>query len=548
MRIKYLFATFLPLATLITGCEVELPSNVSQKEFQIIDYAAPLSEEEFSGLDPENQYQVANKLLSTMYRGVAVADFFDISKGMDTLELKEGSGFISSTKTALSEPLDEVVKKQQDMLIDGDNDAEIEARFNFGRNTEPKERPLAQIYQYPLSKDMFDRWIAWHLANTILFSPAEEIESAGINDVKKVYDKLVYDLRNGVTIRQTILRHQLTQENWRRFRSPEDNTREMIEIYLGLFDRDEDVARASIACKDWYLTDEANNYELQLTGDPNTEPQLVLDSYYVTSCKDFYSVIANHPLVIARITTVLVEYFFAGRSSEDRLQIVKSIVDANPVTFQEIFTGILFSREYLLNTERPKSFEENFFGTAHRLEWSPPANLFRGVVSNQGGTFVALADMKEMSWPTMSLKLGRLFGIPMDSLSFANHHKAYRELLLTTDMGLWNKGIGVIAVGERDDNATAEKQRQYEKTQKIFAIVENMSIDEYIDYLFLTVASRRANSTEKTALTDIARNADYLFMQNGNETIRGWRIDDFARLTFDYISRLPESYYFKVIN
>ncbi len=548
MRIKYLFVSLLPLAVLMSGCEVELPSKVLQEEFQIVGYATPLSDQEFSSLDAEEQYRVANKLLGTMYRGVAVADFFDISKGMDALALKEERGFISSTKTALSEPLEEDVKKQQDMLINGDNEAGIEARFNFSRNREAKERPLAQIYQYPLSKDMFDHWIAWHLANTILFSPAEEIESAGINDVKKVYDKLIYDLRNDVTIRQTILRHQLTQENWRRFRSPEDNTREMIEIYLGLFDRDEDVARASIACQDWYLTDEANNYELQLTGDPNTEPQLVLDSYYVTSCKDFYSVIANHPLVIGRVITVLVEYFFAGRSNADRLQIVKSIADANPVTFQQIFMGILFSREYLLNTERPKSFEENFFGTAHRLKWNPHINIFRGMVSAQAGEFVSNTYLNEMSWPTMSLKLGRLFGIPMDSLSFSNHHKGYRETLLTSEIGRWNKGLGVVAVGERDDSATTEEQLQYEKTQKMFAIVEGMSINEYIDYLFLTVASRRASSAEQTALTNIARDAEYLIMENGNEAFKSWAIDDFARLTFDYISRLPESYYFKVIN
>ncbi len=560
MRIKYLFATPLLLVTLITGCEVELPSKADlqeelqdepqeelQEESQITGYAAPLSDEEFSSLDAEDQYRVANKLLGAMYRGVAVPDFFDVSKGMNTLELREGRGFISSTKAALFKSLDEDVKKQQDMLINGDNDTGVEARFNFHQNDliANKERLLAQIFQYPLSKDLFDHWIAWHLANTILFSPAEEIESAGMNDVKKVYDKLVYDLRSGVTIRQTILRHQLSQENWRRFRSPEDNTREMIEIYLGLFDRDDDVVKASIACKDWYLTSEANNYELQRTGSANTEPQLVLGSY-VTSCEDFYRLIAEHPLVISRVAIVLVEYFFAGRSSEDRLQIVKSIIDSNPVTFQEIFSGILFSREYLLNTARPKSFEENFFGTAHRLNWNPPTTLFRGMISNQGGARLNRANIGEMSWSAMSLKLGRLFGIPMDALSFANHHKGYREVLLM-NRGRWNKGLWVAPVGERDSEATTEELALYEQTQKRFSIIEAMSINEYIDYLFLTVAMRRAESTEQTALLGIARDADYLENINGKEVIRGRNFDDFAELVFDYISRLPESYYFKKV-
>ncbi len=103
MRIKYLFATPLLLVTLITGCEVELPSKADlqeelqdepqeelQEESQITGYAAPLSDEEFSSLDAEDQYRVANKLLGAMYRGVAVPDFFDVSKGMNTLELREG--------------------------------------------------------------------------------------------------------------------------------------------------------------------------------------------------------------------------------------------------------------------------------------------------------------------------------------------------------------------------------------------------------------------------------------------------------------------------
>lgn len=476
--------TLLVLVAAVTGCEIDSPSNGSQVGFQVSGFAAQLSEQEFSGLEKEQQYRVANKLLGTMYRGVAVADFFDISEGMTKPVLKDGRGFLSAVGTALSTPLDRETREYHDTIINGSEAEGIEARFSFGPNNRiVKERPLAQIFQYPLSKDLFDHWIAWHLANTILFSPAEEIDSAGINDVQKVYIGLVGDLRNGVPIRETIRRHQSTQENWRRFRSPEDNTREMIEIYLGLFDRDEDVPLASIACKDWYLTDEDDGYELQKTGSPNTEPQLVLGNY-VTSCEDFYDLIAGHPLVIGRVITVLVEYFFAGRSNADRLRIVQSIVAGNPVTFQEIFKAILFSREYLLKTERPKSFEENFFGTAHRLDWTPPGNLFQGVVSNRTGGGVTRAYMGEMSWPTMSLKLGRLFGIPMDSLSFANYHKGYREVLLV-NRERWRNGLGVIAVGEPDDDdATTEEQTQREITQERFAAVEDMSINEYIDYLF----------------------------------------------------------------
>ncbi len=530
------------LVAAVTGCDVDVPSKGAQAGFQVSGFAAPLSEQEYSRLSDEQQYRVANKLLGTMYRGVAVADFFDISQGMDKPVLKEGKGFLSSVEAALSTPLDSATLEHYDTLIGGDEEKGIEARFSFRQV--PKERPLARIYQYPLSKDMFDHWIAWHLANTILFSPAEEIDSANINDVQKVYNKLVEDLRNGKTVRQIIARHQRTQENWRRFRSPEDNTREMIEIYLGLFDRDEDVPRASIACGDLYLSDESEGYELLSTGSPNTEPQLVLGAY-VTTCDDFYDLIAGHPLVIGRVITVLVEYFFAERSNSDRLKIVESILASNPVTFEEIFKGIIFSREYLLNTERPKSFEESFLGAAHRLDWSAPDNLFQGIVSNRGGA--SRAYMGEMSWPTMSLKLGRLFGIPMDSLSFANYHKGYREVLLIS-RNRWRKELGLVSADEPGDDATAEEQMLYEKNQERFAAVENMTINEFIDYLFLSAAVRRSSAMEKTTLTNIAREANFVRNREGKQVIRDGYHDDFAGMVFDYISRLPESYYFKAIN
>lgn len=89
----------------------------------------------------------------------------------------------------------------------------------------------------------------------------------------------------------------ISQENWRRFRSPEDNTREMIEIFLGLFDQDAEVPKASIACKNWSLTDDEQGYQLVIGFDENTEPQEVLGAA-ILSCYDFYQAVAQHPLLI----------------------------------------------------------------------------------------------------------------------------------------------------------------------------------------------------------------------------------------------------------
>lgn len=540
--IRALFLLILVAA--VAGCDVGLPSRGAQDGFQVSGFAAPLSEQEFSSLVPEKQYQVANKLLGSMYRGVALEGFFDLSQGMDRLAPGESGRFLSSVRDALETRMEGSTREYYDTFIEGDEATGVEARFNF---REPREElPLARMFQYPLSADQFEHWIAWHLANTILFSPAEELDSTDITDVENVYNNLVKDLREGRSIRQIISRHQRTEANWRRFRSPEDNTREMIEIYLGLFDRDEDVPRASIACQDHYLTEENEGYKLSISPKPNLEPQRVLDRF-VTSCDDFYDLIAEHPLVIGRVTTVLVEYFFAGRSNADRLKIVQSIAGSNPITFQDIFLAILFSREYLLRTERPMSFEENFLGTAHRIDWDPPAVIFRGMMSNGGGGGVGRVDMAQMNWPSMSLKLGRLFGIPMDSLSFANYHRGYRQVLLLNRAG-WGSGLGTEPAGDLDSDASDEEQIRQEKNRERFALVKEMSLEDYLDYLFLSVALRRAGIEERDGLIDLARNAYFIQEREGVYEVRDGYHGRLATLVFDYISRLPEQYYFKAIN
>ncbi|MBW2468110.1 MAG: hypothetical protein JRE62_02360, partial [Deltaproteobacteria bacterium] len=59
-------------------------------------------------------------------------------------------------------------------------------------------------------------------------------------------------IRQDNSIRQIVYDHMVSQENWRRFRSPEDNTREMMEIFLKRFN-DAEVPLAAMACKNWSL-------------------------------------------------------------------------------------------------------------------------------------------------------------------------------------------------------------------------------------------------------------------------------------------------------
>jgi hypothetical protein len=64
----------------------------------------------------------------------------------------------------------------------------------------------------------------------------------------------------------------------------------------------------------------------------------------------------------------------AERTLDDRLAMCESIAGSGATTFEDIFKGILFSEQYLLHTERPKSFEEAFMNTVENFKWDARQN------------------------------------------------------------------------------------------------------------------------------------------------------------------------------
>jgi len=541
-----------------------------------------MSDSAFESMHLDGQYQLVNKILGTLYGGVPVDDFYAIDPGSSLQSRKADAPTLASIRASLQTSLSAEQRAELDREIIGEDEngneqEDVDPLFNFDNNR-PKQMPLARIHHYPLSRDRFSQWMSWHLANTILFSPAEEIDSADITDVQNLFRRLDLSILENRSIREMIAIHQRSVQNWRRFRSPEDNTREMMEIYLGLFDNDAEVPLASQACQDLYLTDESDGYKLAYTDYPNSEPVLVLGQY-ITNCNDFYDVVAGHPLLIPRVVSVLVDYFFAGQTLEDRTALASAISASNPQRFDEIFMAILFSRHYLLHTERPRSFEEAFLPTAKRLKWNAHPDVFRGMIGGRGS--VSRADMEEMGWPSMSLKLGRVASIPLDSLSFGNFHKAMRESLMMNS-NRWRAPLGLIspsapnpepieppdedatereiatyqteleeynatldAMSESDRAAYNEELAEYQRELALFNSIDDMNIVELMDYLFLAAIQRRPNDHERVDLNAIYNGLGYLDDEFDNRFALSNKIDDLALVTFDYLSRLPEAYYLR---
>ena len=83
--------------------------------------------------------------------------------------------------------------------------------------------------------------------------------------------------------------------------------------------------------------------------------------------------------------------------------------------------------------------------------------------------------------------------------------------------------------------------------------IESMSLNDFVDFLFMSALQRKPSATEKTDLTAVyespAGTSSHLATDtNGDTVIRSGRHDDIARITFDYITRLPEFYYFRAVN
>lgn len=142
-----------------------------------------------------------------------------------------------------------------------------------------------------------------------------------------------------------------------------------------------------------------------------------------------------------------------------------------------------------------------------------------------------------MGWASMRYKIGRLPDVPIDGLSFANHHKAMRQEFLM------NRGFY--------DPSSNNENFIYDGNGDLKWFVADMSLDEYIDFLFMSVLQRKASEQEKAGLIDIYETGvtgNHLITDSeGDMVVRNGRHDEVAQITFDYVSRLPEFYYFRSV-
>ncbi len=531
-RFPYLLIVSTVVMGLLTGCDgmpagsvpsvgenLSEPGDSSASNPGFPDSAPlalePMDDKSFNALGDDDKIYVAKKLYTTLYKGADI----------QTLRNQIDSGtFISSMKSRLyassvEQPdLDRIFVDDYTIPYDGrQGDRLFEKRWRIFSHI------ASTLYYTRLSRTYFSDWIAYMLAQTILFSPAYEVESVRPFPelVASNYQRLNQMVSEDRSIRDIVYEHMTSRENWARFRSPEDNAREMLEIWLYDYD-DSHVPPAAQALKNWRweLHREKNSQGVygniyrfhngtNNREEENQEPVDLLGKQIRTG-EEFYSAITEHPDFMQGVIERIVNLFFPGFSTDQKREIITAIKETEPATFRDIFAHILFSKKYLLKSNRIKTMEEVYMSLAHTLDMKPTgAQSFRYLfTSGMGGS----------NQEALTYKLGRLDEGVSDTDSVIRYHQYIRtNIFLKRGSGGWNSAMLKLRYG-------------------------GDTMEQFLNEMFLDIVGRQMSDDEASELASIIADAGVDNMASE------WNRFAIMLMTFDYFSRLSEIYTYRVID
>ena len=496
-----------------------------------------MDDSSFNGLTDEKKYLVADKLLSSMF----------FSYPYPELKRRVESGtFISDIQKQLelsSNSMDEVEERIHDVnrYYQSESRADVLILSRFFEMSD-------------LDKHFYNHWVSYILTQTILFSPAVELDTVSDSDTYGIYNRL-YQLQESETgMRYATFLHMKSAENWRRFRSPEDNGREMLEIYA-LDADDTHVPVVAQALQNWHLSQDKETLVVGLN--KNSESLRLMDDMEFKSGIEFYASLANSKAFTKGITTRLVNFMFTSTADSKKNEIIESIVASQPETWSDILKQILFSEEYLLHTTRAKSIEESTFSLMKKLSYNSyyyTFNTLRG-------------DMFTMGQASMRYKLGKLTRVPMDDISFATYQKSLRDNIFRT----WSRdtAFSYNPKGVDETHNSEYFMQNYKNSyrrgisSKEFMSAKKYEVSDdvletqvnYINYLFNSVLNRSAHKDEIEMFQEHINGTSpqwfstYLNYVNVDSAYQQYMRYEgryyIQYIVFEYILRLDELYFYK---
>jgi len=471
--------------------------NVFANKMSYAEYGLEIiSDVEFNALSIENKRLLASKLFSVLFYGLPRTE-------LDTLINSET--FISDIQTKLATSNTDLTSTEN-FIKDKD--------YNWSQRNANREKILARLFHLGLGKHYLNRWSAYVLTQNIMFSPANELETVDASDILNVYNRLVMLMDDDYSMEMITYLHMTSDDNWKRFRSPEDNGREMLEIFLLDFN-DSHVPRAGIALQNWRLNRDDN--ELVIGLNQNDIPQELFGTT-VTTGFDFYRELVKTSDFTKGVVTRLVGRYFPEATEEKKTELISAIVSSNPNSFQDILLQIIFSKEFLLHTAKVKTVEEATFPIAKSIYFFDRLNFFAYMREN----------MDNMHQSPLSYKLGRDNVVPVDTLSFAYYYDFLRRYVMTDvksdEFNDWDGGWKTNFIDKNIANTT--------------------TINGLINHVFLSVIAREATQEELSLLGNYAANVargtyDDMSTYNDRQGV--------TRIVMEYLSRLTETYTFKKI-
>ena len=452
-----------------------------------------ITDTDFNALSLDNQRIVANKLLALLFYGIPKIE----------LDAMIDSGkFISTIKEMLNRPNSDLHRVEEEI-----------SKKNKDYHHERRQKIMARLFNLSLGKEYINRWVAYQLTQTIMFSPAYELATVGDTEISNVYNNLVFYMDDEYSMNFITYLHMISNDNWKRFRSPEDNGREMLEIFLYDYN-DSHVPRAATALKNWRL--DTIDGELDIGLDQNTVPQSLF-GVTVTTGLDFYRELVKSEAFLHGVIKRLVEFYFTDYTETKQDEIVALIKSSRPEQFQDILLQIVFSKEFLYNSTKIKSFEETAYHMAKKMSLHDGRHYF---------IHMDFATIK-MGQGAMKYKLGREATVPLDTLSFAYYYNFVRERIMVKShhnySDDWGSGWGLKFTSKENPGTDIE--------------------EGYVDYLFLATISRLPTFEERATILELSQ---ALITNNRNIDLYYYR-NCIALIAMEYISRLSELYIFKAI-
>ncbi|WP_086481412.1 hypothetical protein [Oceanospirillum sanctuarii] len=251
------------------------------------------------------------------------------------------------------------LKSQSSRSVAGFNEHSYEKNRYYLDSNRPEHNLLFHLLfnarpdSTDFSKEYFDLWITYQLLNSFVLAMGDELDTVSSARINTHIEKIRTAVEQNRSVKEIMLDYFMADIFWARFRSPEDNGREVFEIYLGDF-RDEIVPPAAKILQNYSFNEDQGTLEID-SFNRNSELQHI-DGAQLTTPYQLYSYVVNHGEFMTHIYKHIVKALYGYEASD----VINSMSSKGLSTFRDIYIEAL-THTSLEKVKRAKFPEEILF-------------------------------------------------------------------------------------------------------------------------------------------------------------------------------------------